>query len=120
MYCPVCGKEVTEDAVFCPYCSASLREAKNFSRSRDEGPKSTAVAMILSIIFPGTGAFYIKNDVRGILVFVVCLVSALVGMLMFVVLPVLAVSLLIQAVLWVYGLMLTSKAIDDYRKEYPI
>jgi hypothetical protein len=37
-YCPKCGKEVKDDAVFCPYCGETMKPQENvvYRRSRDE------------------------------------------------------------------------------------
>ncbi len=37
-YCPKCGKEVKEDAVFCPYCGETLKVGGRvvYARARDE------------------------------------------------------------------------------------
>lgn len=37
-YCPKCGKEVKEDAVFCPYCGQTLKAGEHvvYARARDE------------------------------------------------------------------------------------
>jgi hypothetical protein len=37
-YCPKCGKEVKDDAVFCSYCGASIKATENvvYRHSRDE------------------------------------------------------------------------------------
>ena len=67
-FCSKCGKETPEDAVFCPECGAPVEDQVRGSGQ----PKHTAhdrvnvgAAVVLSVIFPGLGQFYIGEKRRG-------------------------------------------------------
>ena len=123
VYCPNCGKEVEADDRFCKYCSYNLSESVpgndgvRKSGVVREDPRSTGLAMIMSIILPGLGAYYIDGNTTGLVVFLVSLVL-LIGTCL---LPfVFLLTGIIMLVLWVYGLKLTSDSINSYRQKYPL
>ena len=123
VYCPNCGKEVEADDRFCKYCSYNLSESVpgddggRKSGTVREDPRSTGLAMIMSIILPGLGAYYIDGNITGLVVFLVSLVL-LIGTSLFVF--VFPLTVLVMFVLWAYGLKLTSDSINSYRQKYPL
>ena len=118
VFCPNCGKEVEAGDRFCKYCSYNLSEyaPRNGSGVDEEtiskGTKSTALAMVLSIILPGLGAYYIDGNTKGVIVFLISLVLLLLFGMPF--------SLLLRFILWIYGIKITSDSIDSYRQKYPL
>ena len=73
--------------------------------------------MIMSIILPGLGAYYIDGNTTGLVVFLVSLVLLIGTCLFFFVFP---LTGLVMLVLWAYGLKLTSDSINSYRQKYPL
>ncbi len=123
VFCPNCGKEVEAGDRFCKYCSYNLSESapsgdgKTYTNDTREDPRSTGLAMFLSVILPGLGAYYIDSNTTGIVVFLLSFVL-LVGMFFVPFLfPFIALVLLI---LWVIGLKVTSDSINSYRQKYPL
>ena len=77
-YCPGCGSEVIESAEICPHCGTRVGKQKKTQYPRMPngdlvtGEKSTAVAVILGIIIPGTGVMYGGKIGLGIVIFLTC------------------------------------------------
>ena len=121
MYCPNCGREVGDGDRFCSSCSFRLTDYQpvgynpTYGTTRDEmyvrtDTKSTGLALFMSLILPGLGALYVDSDVRGLIVFVVSLISA--GVFLYLGAFIGGVAML---VLWIYGIVITSHAIDSYK-----
>lgn len=126
MYCPNCGKEADAGDRFCKHCSFRLTGSEpdehEMRRSDDRGihgdPRSTGLAMFLSIILPGLGAYYIDGERRGLEIFIISLVLLIaVSTVLWFLFPVIALAMV---VLWAIGLKVTSGAIDSYRRKYPL
>ena len=123
MYCPNCGKEVEAGDRFCKYCSFNLGESsgdpgeKVYTNTVDNGPRSTGLAMVMSIILPGLGAYYVDGNTTGLVIFLISLIIVVVtGFL-----PILFIlSVIALFVLWVVGIKITSDSIDSYRRKYPL
>ena len=82
-----------------------------------DDPRSTGLAMVLSVILPGLGAYYIDGNTTGLVIFLLSLVIAVVtGVLPFL----LIISFVVLLVLWLVGLKVTSDSIDSYRQKYPL
>ena len=94
-YCPGCGSEVIESAEICPHCGTRVGKQKKTQYPRMPngdlvtGEKSTAVAVILGIIIPGTGVMYGGKIGLGIVIFIVSVLLAIV---------------VIGVVTWIYGI----------------
>lgn len=126
MYCPNCGKEVSEDDNFCKHCSYHLNRSDyihgveicgNDPTGRPAETKSTGWAMFLSLILPGAGAIYMGSGTRDILI----LLASIACVAVWVLFPVLFIPLMIvQFVLWAIGIKDTSDAIDRYRERVPL
>lgn len=69
-FCSNCGNEVNMNAVVCTHCGASVSRGNAYS-----GDKSVGVAVLLSIIFPGIGHFYIGLNQKGMMYIIVYIVS---------------------------------------------
>ncbi|MBQ8179155.1 MAG: zinc-ribbon domain-containing protein [Candidatus Methanomethylophilaceae archaeon] len=124
MYCPNCGKEVDQDDRFCRYCSFDLGfpdgTGSNPGATVTGAPetRSTGLAMAMSLVLPGLGAYYVASDTRGLLVFVVSLILMVAT---FTVVPYLfIITGLVMFVLWILGIKMTSEAIDRYREDHPL
>lgn len=123
MYCPNCGKEVEAGDRFCKYCSFNLEDQsgspdeKVYTNAVKDDPRSTGLAMVLSVILPGLGAYYIDGNTTGLVIFLLSLVIVVVsGILPFL----LIISFVVLLVLWLVGLKVTSDSIDSYRQKYPL
>lgn len=76
MFCQNCGKELDHDARYCKHCgfATSLGERPGFGGPASNGytasvmmnKKSDALAIILSIIFPGLGHLYLGKISAGV------------------------------------------------------
>ena len=122
MYCPNCGKEVGDGDRFCAYCSYRLTNDDVPPQSggvpgRPEDPgyvrvdtKSTGWALFSSLILPGIGAYYVDREVKGLVVFLVSIIMLLLT-------PYVPFTFVVMFVLWVYGVYITSHAIDSYKSK---
>ncbi len=123
VFCPNCGKEVEAGDRFCKYCSYNLSESVpgndggHRSETVREDPRSTGLAMFLSVILPGIGAYYIDSNTTGIVVF---LLSFLLLVGMFFVPFLFLIIVPVMLILWVIGLKVTSDSINSYRQKYPL
>jgi hypothetical protein len=119
MYCPNCGKEVGAEDRFCSYCSYRLvndvTPQSGVVPNHTDGPgyvrvdtKSTGWALFLSIIIPGLGAYYVDKEVKGLVVFLSSIIMLLLT-------PYFPFTFIIMLILWIYGVYITSKAIDSYK-----
>lgn len=123
MFCPNCGKEYEAGDHFCKYCSFELGAQSGYTDRADSGnairteSKSTGLAMILSIVLPGLGAYYIDGNQQGLIVFIMSLAIAIITNFLFVIV---FVTFFVLLALWIYGLKITSDSIDDYRRQYPL
>ena len=83
MYCRKCGKELSDDANFCPNCAEKTAEYSNpiFGKKEDfvdDGRKSKLAAGLLGILLGGLGIhnFYLGYNGKGVaqilLTFLVC------------------------------------------------
>ncbi len=126
VYCPNCGKEADAGDRFCKHCSFRLTGSEpdehgmggSDNREIFNDPRSTGLAMFLSIILPGLGAYYIDGEKKGLEIFIISLVLLIaVNTVLLFLFPVIALALV---VLWAIGLKVTSGAIDSYRRKYPL
>jgi TM2 domain-containing membrane protein YozV len=64
-YCRACGKSLDPRAVICPRCGVGTGGMTPYNPSTalsGQQPKSSAVAILLSFIFPGAGHLYMGDD----------------------------------------------------------
>lgn len=85
MYCRKCGKQVDDNANFCPYCGENLTGASNASSSNTtvnaDGStyvkRNRIIAGVLNILIAGVGRMYAGYVAIGVLqLLAVCLFGA--------------------------------------------
>lgn len=64
MYCEQCGTEITENREVCPNCGTTLKNKK-----------SPTTAVVLSMVWTGLGQLYNGQIVKGICLWIVCLIG---------------------------------------------
>lgn len=69
-FCANCGAKINANAVACPKCGASI--AGNAGVSEE---KSVGLSVVLSILLPGLGHFYLGLHIRGFTFLIAFLVS---------------------------------------------
>ena len=79
MYCEQCGTEITENREVCPNCGTTLKNKK-----------SPTTAVVLSIVWTGLGQLYNGQIVKGICLWIVCLIG-------------MAISPIIGIIVWACG-----------------
>ena len=62
MYCPNCGKLLSDEAVACVGCGHPMREVQMVPRVRLWSP---GVAAVLSFLIPGLGQLYKRKILSG-------------------------------------------------------
>lgn len=81
MFCPKCGKEVSDSPTFCPSCGAQLKraEAKEETRAVEAGisPKSRLATTLLAFFLGTFGAhrFYIGKTGTAIVMLVLTIIG---------------------------------------------
>lgn len=100
-FCRNCGYELNGDFKFCPECGYDLSGSVAANRSSvpsvNSGEKSMIVAVILSVIFPGLGQFYLGLNQKGLLFLVGYIISA--------VLIFLLIGIILVFVVWIWALI---------------
>jgi TM2 domain-containing membrane protein YozV len=71
MYCQKCGKELSDQASFCPSCGHPVRSASmgpGFSADKTVSPKSRLAALLLCLFLGGLGVhrFYVGKIGTGV------------------------------------------------------
>lgn len=99
MFCGNCGKEMPDDATFCPHCGNKNGEniKKTSSQLSVTQNKNMITALIISFILMGLGIFYAGNKKKGLIIFIVGLIFNILG----IGIPICAA---IGLLIWVYGL----------------
>lgn len=120
MFCKNCGKEVSSGANACPYCGFqfAVQETK-FCQSCGEkinvnaeicphcgvrvmaptvtSEKNTAVAALLSFIFPGLGHLYLNLNTKGISFIIAYVVSMILVFIL--------IGLILMIVVWLWAMI---------------
>lgn len=111
-FCTNCGYELNGDFKFCPECGYNLSGKLNNAQtnvptvSNDE--KNMVVAILLSVIFPGLGQFYLGLGHKGILFLIGYIISAILVFLL--------IGFVLCLVIWIWALVDTiqsATAIND-------
>ena len=72
MYCNKCGKEISDEALICPYCGCGtvnyVRDQAKSAVQRQPAQKNRSTALLLCIFLGGLGAhrFYVGKTDTGI------------------------------------------------------
>ncbi|PIN98921.1 MAG: hypothetical protein COT90_01925 [Candidatus Diapherotrites archaeon CG10_big_fil_rev_8_21_14_0_10_31_34] len=61
-FCSECGEKISDKAIACPKCGATQPGAETSEK------KSRTVAVILSVVIPGTGQMYAGEFGKGLLI----------------------------------------------------
>ena len=93
-FCPKCGKQVEENALFCPSCGAALTQQPQPTQPIQPpqpsvppyvpprpmaGTKNEGLAAVLSFIFSGLGQIYVGQIGRGIGILIGGIIVAFIG-----------------------------------------
>ena len=117
MYCQRCGNEIKPGDRFCENCGAETGYNDYGTKDPEKAPSGKSSA--LSLLLPGLGAYTEHGDVKGIIVFVLSVISLLV-----VVIPIVVSDSYVtfpfftalMFVLWVYGIEITNDGTRSVRK----
>ena len=99
-FCPNCGFELNGEFKFCPNCGVDLvnhnssPQTSSVSSSED---KNIIIAIILSVIFPGLGQFYLGLNHKGLMFLIGYIISAI--------LILLVIGFLLVFVVWIWALV---------------
>ena len=97
-FCHACGFEIEEDIRYCPNCGADLHNSGIPTQTRTEPrDKNIIVAIVLSVIFPGLGQFYLGLNHKGLMFLIGYIISA--------VLILLFVGFILCFVIWIWALV---------------
>ena len=105
--CPSCGFEIDEESEVCPNCGANLYDIDNSSQSiavYENKEKNKVLAIILSVILPGLGQFYLKLNHKGLMF--------LIGWIISIILTPLQVGFILCVVIWLWALIDTIQSTD--------
>ena len=94
MFCENCGKEMPDDATFCPHCGGGM--GKNAVKTV-KNEKNMIIALIISFLLTGLGIFYAGNKKKGILLFIAGLIFYILG-------RAIPICTIIGVLIWAYGL----------------
>ena len=97
-FCHACGFEIEEDIRYCPNCGADLHNSGIPTQTSTEPrDKNIIVAIVLSVIFPGLGQFYLGLNHKGLMFLIGYIISA--------VLILLLVGFILCFVIWIWALV---------------
>lgn len=99
-FCTNCGFELDRDYKFCPECGFDLSgKAANAPKNPPvvAEEKSMIVSVILSVIFPGLGHFYLNLNHKGILFLLGYIISA--------VLVIFLIGAILCLIVWIWALI---------------
>ena len=100
-FCTNCGFELNGDFKFCPECghdlSRKLNNTSPGSPSVGGEEKNMVLAVVLSVIFPGLGQFYLGLNNKGVLFLIGYIISAILVLLI--------IGALLCLVIWIWALV---------------
>lgn len=99
MFCQNCGKEIPDDATFCPHCGMKNEKAmpKDNPSVSVVKEKNMLTALVISFIFVGLGIVYAGNNKRGIILFVAGIFFGFLGLAA-------PICRVISLLIWAYAL----------------
>ncbi|MEE1129756.1 MAG: zinc ribbon domain-containing protein [Methanobrevibacter sp.] len=110
-FCTNCGYELNGEFKFCPECGFDLSKKVNTAKTTVpvvQSEKNIVLAILLSVIFPGLGQFYLGLNHKGVLFLIAYIISA--------VLILLLIGFLLVLVVWIWALVDTiqsTNALND-------
>ncbi len=100
-YCRNCGYEFDGNAKFCPNCGYDTENNVNQPKTNTSvqvyEEKNMVISVILSIIFPGLGHFYLGLNRKGAIFLLAYVVSAILILLL--------VGFILCTVIWIWALV---------------
>lgn len=100
-FCYNCGYELNGEFKFCPNCGADLvhpSAGKVQKRAvSSNGEKNIIIAIILSVIFPGLGQFYLGLNHKGLIFLIAYIISAILILLL--------IGFILVFVVWIWALI---------------
>ena len=100
-FCTNCGFELNGDFKFCPECGHDLSRKLNNTRPGSPSvggeEKNMVLAVVLSVIFPGLGQFYLGLNNKGVLFLIGYIISAILVLLI--------IGALLCLVIWIWALV---------------
>jgi uncharacterized membrane protein YvbJ len=103
-FCHNCGFELNGEFKFCPNCGYDIENktggnvnSKSYNVVTSSHEKSIIVSIILSVILPGVGHFYLGLSRKGAIFLIAYFVSAILILLL--------VGLLLTTVIWIWALV---------------
>lgn len=97
-HCSNCGCEMDINMTFCPECGASTNGQLNHNNSQVviNSNKSPALAAILSFLIIGLGQVYLGLTKKGIILFILAIVSGI--------LTVIFIGFILWLLVWIYAI----------------
>lgn len=87
-FCKYCGEKIDAEAEICPKCGVRLKNPVS--------EKNPAIALILSLIFPGIGQLYNGQNHKCLMLIIGAIISAI--------LTVIIIGGLLYFIIWIYGM----------------
>lgn len=87
MFCDNCGSELADDATFCSNCGNQVKANKN---------KNMYIALILTFLITGLGSIYAGNKIKGLILLILRLASAILGLFI-------SIFFVVSVLVWAYG-----------------
>jgi TM2 domain-containing membrane protein YozV len=99
-FCPKCGFELNGQFKFCPNCGANLANPSSTTQTTtvsSNEEKNIIIAIVLSVIFPGLGQFYLGLNHKGLMF--------LIGYIISWILILLIIGFILAFVIWIWALV---------------
>lgn len=87
-FCKYCGEKIDAEAEICPKCGVRLKNPVS--------EKNPAIALVLSLIFPGIGQLYNEQNHKCLMLIIGAIISAI--------LTVIIIGFLLYFLIWIYGM----------------
>ena len=103
-FCPNCGYELNGEFKFCPDCGANLTNPSGTTQTTSVTSykeKNILIAIILSVIFPGLGQFYLGLNHKGLMF----LIGYILSFVLFISIILLFIGAILMFVVWIWALI---------------